>query len=91
LVVVLGTAVTVSRYMETSSHPREVQGKGAGQSLGTRLEVRAGCDGSRAHSLGVGRTSGTGCESASPSVNGCSVPTTAVEPTSASPSAFEPE
>jgi hypothetical protein len=35
-----------------------VQGKGAGQSLGTRLEVRGGCDASRAHSLGVGHTSG---------------------------------
>ncbi|MDZ4773128.1 MAG: hypothetical protein SGI72_08325 [Planctomycetota bacterium] len=64
LVVVLGTAVTVHRYLESSGHPRsEVYGHGVtGPSLGKRVdsrgvdsrgvEVRAGAAAPRASSLG---------------------------------------
>lgn len=92
-VVVLGTAVTVFRYMESSGHPRpQVYGQGTTQSIGSRIEVRGNSDGPRAHSLGTGRTGGLGCTATgSSSTGGCGSQPASVEPTSAAPSAFEPE
>ena len=90
LVVVLGTAVTVHRYMESSDHSRsEVFGQGRSQSKGASFEVRGVSNGSRASSLGTRCRSSSACEAGVPSGTGGTTPAPVVEPTSASPSIFE--
>lgn len=94
LVVVLGTAVTVHRYMESSGHPHgKVYGQGHTQTMGSRIEVRGTHDGSRATSLGTRRQGSGSCESFGSSANGCTAPTpaSAPEPTATAPSAYEPQ
>lgn len=86
LVVVLGTAVTVQRYMESSDHPRsEVFGQGPSRSTGASFEVRGG---SRASSLGTRCRSSSACEATAPAATGGTTSAPA-EPSSAAPSVFE--
>jgi hypothetical protein len=97
LVVVLGTAVTVHRYLESSGHPpAEVWGQQPSKeaAIGSRLEGRGMSVEPRASSLGSSRVGSCSSDSSAGSTAsaGCtstSAPATAAQPTT--PSAFEPQ
>jgi hypothetical protein len=90
--VVLGTAVTVFRYMESSGHPRtEVRAQGTVQTIGSRLEVRGNCDKARARSLGTAQDGGGYSRTTESTAGGCGSTVAPAEPTSSAPSAYDPE